>query len=518
MALENCPFDITPYDTSSLVKTPKLVNLNYTNQDFWSLKARLIDFTKEKFSTIFNDFVESDLAIMLIENWAFLADTLSFKMDQIANEVFIDTVSEVDNAFRLAMLVGFKPQPPIGARSKWSATIQEVLETDLIIDTPVQIDITTDEGVRFIELYAADNLDHPILGEPIVISAGSGLTTSIVGIEGQTVTNAAVGTGETSQFIALSAGPVIWNSIRVFVDGTEWKQVDFFTDSQPRQEFRVEYDPNYNAFIQFGNNRSGMIPSDGSQILMSFRVGGGTAGNIVTGAVEIQKNYIVSGFDFRVPVTLRNYRKGEFGYAGDTLDDIKRKLPPWIRTQNRIVSNDDIETFANQFATEFNGQIGKAKGVLRNHGCAANIIDLYVLTRNGEDGLEPSVNGLKVELQQAIADKKMMTESFCIKDGVIIEVDVAIDLTMDKFYRKFEQEFKERTERRVAGFFSLHNWDYGKMLNSVDIVKALSDIPEIQNIEINLQTDNEDNSGEVVTTKFYEIIRPALVEITFVYE
>ena len=48
---------------------------------------------RQKFDKEFSDFVESSLAIMLIENWAFIADTLSFKMDQIANEVFVDTVA-----------------------------------------------------------------------------------------------------------------------------------------------------------------------------------------------------------------------------------------------------------------------------------------------------------------------------------------------------------------------------------------------------------------------------------------
>jgi hypothetical protein len=47
MAYENCPFDITPYDQSNLVKVPNLVNLNYTNQDFWSLKNKLVEFINE---------------------------------------------------------------------------------------------------------------------------------------------------------------------------------------------------------------------------------------------------------------------------------------------------------------------------------------------------------------------------------------------------------------------------------------------------------------------------------------
>ena len=128
MQEKNCPFDITPYDQSGNIKTPDLVNVNYTNQSFWSMKARLVDYIKEKFANDFNDFVESQIAIMLIENWAFIADTILFKIDQVANEIFIDTVSEVDNAFRISLLVGFKPKPPIASRSKWSAELNNVPE------------------------------------------------------------------------------------------------------------------------------------------------------------------------------------------------------------------------------------------------------------------------------------------------------------------------------------------------------------------------------------------------------
>jgi hypothetical protein len=46
----------------------------------------------------------------------------------------------------------------------------------------------------------------------------------------------------------------------------------------------------------------------------------------------------------------------------------------------------------------------------------------------------------------------------------------------------------------------------------------MSDITEIKNIELNFQTSDANNSGEVVSTKYYEIIRPAEITINFVYE
>lgn len=518
MSYENCPFDITPYDLSGLVKTPNLANVNYTNQDFWSLKSRLESFIKERFADTFTDFVESDLAIMLIENWAFIADTLSFKIDQIANEIFIDTVTEVDNAFRLATLVGFKPQPPIGARSLWSATINNLLDTDLEIPTPVLVDFSTNEGPQTIELFAADANNNPRFSDSIFITAGQFINTSIVGVEGRTLTQEFSGTGETNQSLTLSSGPIIWNSVNVFVDGLAWSQVDYFTDSQPRREFRVEYDSEYNAFVIFGNNRAGMIPSSGSVINVTYRVGGGVSGNIVTGSLQLQRNFVVPGFDFRTTVTFQNYTKGEFGYAGDTIDDIKRNLPAWLRTQNRAVTGSDYETLTDQFATEFQGQIGKSKAALRHYGCAANVIDLYILALDGPDTLAEATDGLKIALMEELNAKKMITDTVCIRDGVIIETDVALDVLVDKFYRKFEDEIRERINLRVNTFFSLNKWDYGQDLKSTDLIKQLADINEIKSTEVNFVTDNDDNSGSVVTARFFEIIRPGTTDINFIYE
>jgi len=518
MTFPNCPFDVTPYDVSSLVKTPNLVNVNYTNQDFWSMKARLVDYIKQQFTDTFNDFVESDLAIMLIENWAFIADTLSFKIDQIANEVFIDTVTEVDNAFRLATLVGFKPQPPIGGRSFWSASINNLLETDLEIPTPILVDYSTEEGPKTIELFESDANKNPRFTDSVYISAGQFINTSLIGIEGTTISQQFNGTGETSQSVSLSSGPVIWNSVSVYVDGLSWTQVDYFTDSQPRREYRVEYDSDYNAFVIFGNNRAGMIPSTGSIVNVTYRVGGGSAGNIVTGSLQLQKNFLVPGFDFRVTVTFQNYTKGEFGYAGDTIEDIKRKLPSWLRTQNRAVSGDDYETLTDQFATEFQGQIGKSKAILRQYGCAANVIDLYILALNGSNDLEEANNELKAALSEELNTKKMITDYVCVRDGVVIRTDVALDVVVDKFYRKFEDEIRTRINNKMNTFFSLNNWDYDQDLKSSDLVKQLADISEIKGTEVNFVTDNVNNSGDVVVARFFEIVRPGVIDINFIYE
>lgn len=518
MASNNCPFDITPYTQSQIITTPNIFNLNYTNQDFWSMKTRLLEFTRQKFNKEFSDFVESSLAIMLIENFAFLADTLSFKMDQIANEIFIDTVTEAENAFRLAKLVGFKPQPPIAARSLWTATLNNPVLTDVFIPAPFDLKVSTGNRQLSIELFPADAANNPIFDQDIIIPAGNIVNASIVGLEGITRLLEVNGTGVVGQTVALTEVPVIYDSIRVKVDGVLWKEVDYFTDSQPRREYRVEFDSTYQAFVIFGNNRTGLIPSQGSKISITYRKGGGSIGNVVSGTIEKQTIVNVPGLSFSVPIGLRNYTKGEFGYDGDTIEDIRVKLPAWTRVQNRAVNGLDYKTLTDQFATPYQGQIGKSTVVLRNHGCSGNIIDIYILALNGTDKLQEASNELKTELNDYISDLQMCTDHICIRDGQIISVDINLDIVLDRFYRKFEDELRIKIQRRLDSFFSLQKWEYNQTLRDSDLIKSLSDLKEIDRYEVNFVTNDSSNGGNSVTTKFYEIIRPDSVEITFTYE
>jgi hypothetical protein len=521
---DNCPFEINPYDQPRIIKNEKINSVNYTNQDFWSLKNKLVEFINERFGengtvipNTFNDLVESSVAIMLIENWAFIADTLSFKMDQMVNELFIDTVTEPDNAFRLCQMVGFKPTPPLPARSLWTATVTSTFSTDIILSAPILIDVVSDDTPITIELYPADSKNNPIFDQDILIPSGSFVNSSIVGLEGRTVVDTHSGTGEILQSYTTAFDSVIYNSIIVRINGNLWERVEYFTDSQPRKEYRVEFDSDYRCSIIFGNNRAGLSPSNGSSIEITYRIGGGVVGNIVTGFVEVQRLADVFGLDTNIPVTLRNYTKGEYGYDGDTIEDIRRKLPAYLRTQNRAVTGLDYKTMTDQFFTEFHGRIGKSNAVLRNHGCAGNVVDLYILAKKDDDDLEEASDELKSDLAEMIEENKMITDYVCIKNGEIIEVDVSIEVSVSRINKKFEQEIKQKIENNTNEFFRLYNWEFGKTLRDSDLIRILSQIRETQSYDIVFTTNEEENSGSAVYTKFYEIIRPTSINISFMY-
>lgn len=516
--MADCSFILEPLSKSDLTSLAALTNLNYTNQDFSSMKTRLVGLIQERFVNDFTDFVESDLGIMLIENWAFLADTLSFKMDQIVNELFIDTVSEVENAFRLCKLIGMQPTPPIAAKAMFSATIQTPLPTDLTITSGLRLETPSNGSTLVYELFASDSLDNPIFDQDIVIPSGQVTNTSIVGLEGQTMIDVFSSDGTPNQIFTLTQTPVIYDSIRVDVDGQRWDQVPYFTDGKGRNEYRIDFTSDWTGFVIFGNGQAGRSPSSGSQIRITYRIGGGTRGNVITGFINAQRGFSVPGFNFSISVTFRNYTRGDFGYGGDGLDDIHRKLPQYAQTQDRAVTGLDYKTLADQFVSPYNGQIGKSLAALRNYGCAANIVDLYILAKEDTDDLQEASDNLKAELSDYMETKKMITDYLCIRDGVVLLVDVILDVIVDKFYRKFKDEIEKKISQRVDSFFLLSNWEYGKQLRESELLRYLSDVKEIIMIDATFTTADPDNSGSIVTTKYYEIIRKGNVTINLAFE
>ena len=243
-------------------------------------------------------------------------------------------------------------------------------------------------------------------------------------------------------------------------------------------------------------------------------MGGGTIGNIVTGYVELQKLGGTLGVSTGIPITFKNYTRGKYGYGGDAIEDVRKKLPLWVKVQNRCVSGSDYKTLVDQFATPYHGQIGKSIALLRNYGCSGNVIDVYILAKDGNNLIKAS-DELKLDLTNMLNSKKMLTDYVCIKDGIIIYVDVTVDLILDRAYRKFDTELRIEIDQRISNFFSLNNWEYGKILKETDLIKEISDMKQISNFSCIFNSN--DQEGTIITTKLNEIIRPGSLSVSLIF-
>jgi hypothetical protein len=518
--MERLNFDIKPYAVSeSSEKNPYPFGLSYVNQDFWGFKNMALQRLKDKHSKLFNNFSDGELMIVLIELWSFLADTLSFKIDQLAGEVFIDTVTEYKNAVRLAKLVGFKPTPPIPARARFVGTITGVLSDDLRISTPIQIGYEIPGfGRRTMELFTADSSGNPVFGEDIVIPAGMLSTASVIGIEGFTREFNTTSSGENRQIYKLHGDNILYGSISVTVDGVKWELVDYLTNGK---QFTVEYAENHTAYLIFGNGEDGDVPNKGAYIKCFYRQGGGTIGNVAAGVVESNVRVDKPGSSHPIIVNFKNYTRGEFGYDGDTIEDIKRKLPLFVRTQDRVVTASDYKYIAELFSSPYGGSVGKAVAALRTHGAAGNVIDLFVLANAGNGTLQLPNDSLLSSLAYEIDKKKMLTDYVRIQPGGILLVDITLDAIVPVSIRNNDQAVREKVFRRIRQFFSLSRWDFGKILKESDLARALSDVVEIEHLDVTLTTIRGLEAGEghqsVVIPFYNEIIQSDQIVLNLNY-
>lgn len=66
---------------------------------------------------------EGDLAVQMVEWWAYLADILTFYNDRIANESYLRTAVLPESVQRSIRLLGYRPRPGIGARGIVAALV-----------------------------------------------------------------------------------------------------------------------------------------------------------------------------------------------------------------------------------------------------------------------------------------------------------------------------------------------------------------------------------------------------------
>ena len=79
--------------------------IDYAGDDFISLRENLINYVKAVYPLDYQNFVESDLGIMLIETVAYMGAVNSFKADFLANENFLRTAKKRNNVKDLLQLM-----------------------------------------------------------------------------------------------------------------------------------------------------------------------------------------------------------------------------------------------------------------------------------------------------------------------------------------------------------------------------------------------------------------------------
>ena len=205
-----------------------------------------------------------------------------------------------------------------------------------------------------------------------------------------------------------------------------------------------------------------------------------------------------------VDATIQNTTKGSGGSAAESVAHAKRYAPYFFRTQYRAVTGEDYNTLANSFVGTA-GTTAKCMASLRKNGAAANVIDLFVLSKASDTQLERASVAMKKELLDYFSNYKMLTDDIVISDGVVRTLDIVATLFIDKSNKKYADSIKQKAANQLLAYFNVDNLGFGQKIAIADIQNYLLTVTEVRFFEINnLEKDIYVNFNEIVQLNNFE--------------
>jgi len=516
--------------TSDFLKLGELTDsfkaqyIDYSVADFSEYKNALETYLKAVYPTDFNNFVESDLGIMLVDLFAYLASVLSLKADSLANEMFLPTVKSKGNLLKLLQLIGVSMKGPVSAKTSAVLTLSD----DGLIDESSGHTVTIvfsdrvhsvanakDSGSLNYTLYQVNkttgalDVTSPNIVQTEALSIGDGKNfDNLILVEGELKkVQGTFKTTNTVQTIDIPESSVAEGSVVVSAqDHGAFTEIEnlFLADSGSSLVFQKVYNDDNSATVIFGDGVRGLSPLPGTLYDLYYRVGGGDRGNVPRNSLNVTVPCTHSTKGTK-NATLANTTHATGGQNAESVEHAKKWAPYTFKTQHRAVTGEDYTTFANQFVSTV-GATGKAIAVLRKSGAASNMIDIFVIAKATDNQVERPNITYKQELLEYLNKYKMVTDHVTIVDALVRTVDLSITIHLDRELEYFEEEVKRAVASQVTDFFSLENRNYGELFSLADLRHSIHAVPDVRFSEIgNLDKDIRLNFNEIIQLNNLEI-------------
>ena len=109
---------------------------DFKSYDFDTIRRTMIDYIKLNYAESFNDFIESSEYIALIDLIAYIAQSISYRVDLNARENFIDLAERKESVLRLARLISYQPKRNVAGAG--FLKIDSIATTESVFDSAGQ--------------------------------------------------------------------------------------------------------------------------------------------------------------------------------------------------------------------------------------------------------------------------------------------------------------------------------------------------------------------------------------------
>ena len=479
--------------------TAELRRINFTALEFDTLVRAAVEYIKTYYPTQFNDFVENNGIVMLIDLISFVGSTIAERGDVLVQESFLPTAFSAEAVDAHLSLINEEIRRATPATVDIEVSVSTGLPTALNVVAGLIFNLTGADGRSMTyELYRAPNN----WTDPLTIPPGKRGVIGF-GIEGKFETPLVVisagGADQTNDII--NEANIIDEPIFIDVKSgsiiKRWARVAIIERSEPNDEVFEVSPIEGGVRVRFGDDKAGKAPLSGEEITAIYRVGGGTRGIIGSNRINesrpLQPEPPASAM---VEVTFRNLNPSAGGLDAETLDDAKRRAPRQAATLNAAVSGTEYAELASDYSHPVFGSVEKAVATVRT-SLNANIVELYVLAVGENEPVKPSV-GLKKGLSAALEENNVITDEVRVLDGELKRVDVDANIVINK--NAAAAIVKDEVENAVETFFLPKNFDLGQEFYLSDLYAVIKNIDGVKFATIFKPTDDVLTTGKLASS------------------
>lgn len=467
------------------------VRIDTTARDFDTFKSALIQYLRDNFPDDFTDFTESQLGVALLEITSYGFANLAYYQNRIANEVYLSTARERRNVVLIARQLGYTP------------ALSTAASVDLEIDTATagltqNLTFTISSGAQVTSgggaVFEADQdytLDFTYVdgtNDTWSINGGDPTTTPKISVQqGQTFTQQVTGDGQPFQRYILDEFPVISGSIQVRVDGVLWTEAESLvlpTDPDDSRIYEVLIDEKDRGALRFGDGITGAIVVEGSAVDFTYRVGGGSSGNITANSIATT----ITATETQVgqgQTTLPVFNPGPAsgGQDRESLESIKFFAPAFLKTNDRAITGPDYVSLSAGFTDGSNGTIAKADVIADPTDGISNVVTCYVWTANVFNVLvDTPSQALKDSLKSFLDSRRVVTVQVSVVNGTNVPVDVVARIRVDN--ASIEDDVVAQATTVVEELFKQERVRFGNELRYSWIVDELMSVPGVAFVHV----------------------------------
>ena len=467
------------------VRVP-LPKIDYTARDFEGIKEALTEYLKQRFPDDFTDFNESQLGIAIMELVAYQGSILSFMLDRMVNETYIETARERRSIIKIANLLSYELYSAVS-----SSVNLNLDKTELAAYTVPTGTVTISKGT----VVSSGSIPFEIDQNYTIVSFtattwkvnGVPTTDPTVGaIQGQTVVDTFTSTGIKYLSLTLSRYPFIGGSVVTTVGAVIWTLVESLVlgdpdDSTNQKIYEASIDEDDKATLKFGDGAAGEIPSTGTVIEATYRIGGGIQGNVA--ALSIDQSIPATHGSGSIQLRVYNAVSASGGADRESIEHARFFAPRFAKTMDRAITYNDYNSLSNGYTDGATGTVAKAGVICDNSDGLANQVSVYCWALDNSGNLSTPVgDSLRDSLKSFLNQRRVVTVTVNVLNGTNVPVDLNLLVRADPSYSV--DAIEASISNSITSIFQSDQVRFGNELRLSWIIDAIQDLAGIYYVHI----------------------------------